>query len=321
MRHAKFEEQLVEAGGLVLMANKGVLNPAPRTAMLPAPPGTPVTSPGGAPPLLRVQVAPSVALLTDALNIVSHLARSSAAHYAAIHAAGLYADLRALLEHPDAAVRAKTCNVLGNLCRHSAFFYPHLLSAGLIPPLVARCGEREPQVRKWAAFALGNAVFHDASLAAQVAKAIPVLLKLLRPESDGGGAREEGKNAAAAAGSDRTAQNAAGVLTNLLRHGGLAAHEMIEQGAVGTLCALLEEACVAASSTRISPAQQQQQVQCARSALFTLGDLAAFRAARRELQQAGALERIQQLQQDSSDPKLHTYWQRLLTRYNAPPQG
>jgi hypothetical protein len=320
MRHAKFEEQLVEAGGLILMANKGVLNPAPRTAMLPAPPGTPVTSPGGAPPLLRVQVAPSVALLTNALNIVSHLARSSAAHYAAIHTAGLYTNLRALLKHPDAAVRAKTCNVLGNLCRHSAFFYPHLLSAGLIPPLVARCGEREPQVRKWAAFALGNAVFHDASLAAQVAKAIPVLLKLLRPESDGGRGGDEGKNAAAA-GSDRTAQNAAGVLTNLLRHGGLAAHEMIEQGAVGTLCALLEEACVAASSSRISPAQQQQQVQCARSALFTLGDLAAFRAARRELQQAGALERIQQLQQDSSDPKLHTYWQRLLTRYNAPPQG
>lgn len=287
--------------------------------MVPAPPGTAATAAtvagsAGAPQLLRVQVSPSVALLTDALNLVSHLARSSAAHYGAIHSAGFYADLRALLEHPDASVRAKTCNVLGNLCRHSAFFYPHLAAADLIAPLVARCAEREPQVRKWAAFALGNAVFHDASLAPQVAKAIPALLKLLRPE----------EGATAAAGSDRTAQNAAGVLTNLLRHGGLAAHEMIEQGAVGTLCALLDEACVAAGNpaTQASaPSHHAQLVQCARSALFTLGDLAAFRAARRELQQGGQLERLQQLQQASADPKLHTYWQRLLTRYNAPAQG
>ena len=300
IRNANFEKQMLDSGGLQLLAHKQLLNPSPRSTMVLSAAG------GGGGGVVKVTVTPSPVLLTDALLIVSHVARSSAANYPAIHAANLLADLKSLLAHSDAGVRAKTANVLGNLCRHSAFFYPHLRAAGILPGLVACTSDADANVRKWAAFALGNAVFYDSSLCADVVAAIPALLRLLSAKDD-----------PLSGGADRTAQNAAGVLNNMLRHG-VAAQELIELGAVETLVQLLTEATTEGEAITAGKPPSATQVRCARSALFTLGELAAFRSARQRLQQHGLLDRIQAVHRSTQDPKLQSYYQRFVTRMQAP---
>lgn len=88
---------------------------------------------------------------------MSQLARLRADNYQHIADAAVFPQLRALLSHPDAAVRARVCNLLGNMCRHSAFFYTAMEQHGLLGPLIARCQDPDRATRKFACFAIGNA--------------------------------------------------------------------------------------------------------------------------------------------------------------------
>ena len=287
MRSPYFERQLLEFQGLQLFSSKSLLNPEPRV----------ITAPNGA----THTVVPSSALLMDGMHVVTQLARSSAEHYPAIHAANFYDDLVKLLRHEDDNVRAKTCNVIGNLCRHSSYFYPHLASTPhLLSTLVDSVGDAaSPPVRKWSAFALGNAVFHDASLANEVQRAIPALLNMLNVKED-----------------EKAAANAAGVLANLLRHG-VSAPEMIREDAISTLVGLVYDIFTNPSTpTSI-------QFQCARSCVFSLGHLASLESGRTAFHSTkGLLQRLQAAMTAKSarEAKIQNYFQRILTRL-APTGG
>lgn len=62
-----------------------------------------------------LDVSNSEALLVDTLSLISQLARISKDFYESIHQAGMYKELKALIQHTDPGVRAKVCNLIGNL--------------------------------------------------------------------------------------------------------------------------------------------------------------------------------------------------------------
>lgn len=287
MRSPYFERQFLEYQGLQLFSSKGVLNPESRT----------ITSSTGVLTILT----PSPALLTDAMHVITQFARSSSDHYPAIHEANFYADFVLLLSHSDAGVRAKTCNLIGNLFRHSSYFYAKLSSHhAILASLLASIGDSNSAVRKWSAFALGNAVFHDASLAPQVTKAIPGLLRMLSTDED-----------------EKAAAHAAGVLANLLRHVE-SAEEMVRDGAVGALTHLVHQ--ILSSNTPPTPIQ----LGCVRSAAFALGHLCAIESGRHALRQPSAvggscldvLHVAMRSRHAQKDAKLQTYFQRIIAKVN-----
>lgn len=109
-----------------------------------------VESGGLAAPLMSLVLAPSnpAPLLSDALLIVSQVARVSREHYEAIAKGRVHAHLGALLRHPDAGVRAKCCNLIGNMCRHSPYFYGAFEKDGLVDALVDLCHDPDPTARR-----------------------------------------------------------------------------------------------------------------------------------------------------------------------------
>lgn len=120
--------------------------------------------------------------------IACQAARTSEAHYKALHSENLYLVVWHLMRHSEGSVRAKACNLIGNLCRHSAFFYKTLVTALLpdaTPPatllarLVALCADPDPSTRKFACFAVGNAAFHSAVLYPHLVDAVPLLVGAL----------------------------------------------------------------------------------------------------------------------------------------------
>ena len=115
--------------------------------------------------------------LTDALLLLSALARGSKEHLPALAAARLGGPLRATLRHAAPAVRARAANAVGNLCRHGDAFYAEAASTGVLAELVARCADADAAVRKFACFALGNAAFHSDALYPQLKTAVAPLVR------------------------------------------------------------------------------------------------------------------------------------------------
>eukprot|EP01062_Namystynia_karyoxenos_P057934 TRINITY_DN4916_c0_g1_i1.p1 TRINITY_DN4916_c0_g1~~TRINITY_DN4916_c0_g1_i1.p1 ORF type:complete len:1200 (+),score=403.66 TRINITY_DN4916_c0_g1_i1:84-3683(+) len=221
-----------------------------------------------------------VPLLTDALNIVSQLARLSQENYATIHRADLYNQIGALIEHADPNIRAKVCNLLGNMCRHSALFYEHLRRHGLVTALIQRCQDENVNVRKFACFAIGNAGFHNDALYPALREAIPALIKLLSDVEE------------------KTRANASGALGNLLRNSGLLSADLIREGAVQALLRTLRSDTGGARKI----------------ALFSLGNFCAFEDCRNVLIAQGFEEMVIQLEQELAgkpDPVVHKYVTRI----------
>ncbi|KAK9823151.1 hypothetical protein WJX72_000639 [[Myrmecia] bisecta] len=194
-------------------------------------------------------------VLVGILLTVSQLARISKDNYEPIAKAGIYAALRALLGHHDAAVRARVCNLLGNMCRHSDYFYSALERHALLPPLIERCQDPDRSTRKFACFAIGNAGFHNRSLYESLRASIAPLVALLSDEED------------------KTRANAAGALGNLVRNHHLLCHELIQAGALQALMETVNApeplgARAAASAADGSPLK---------IALFSLGNMSAHR--------------------------------------------
>ena len=220
--------------------------------------------------------------LVDVLLCISQLARIRKEHYAAIHNAGLYPQLKTLLTfQSDPAVRARTCNLVGNLCRHSDFFYEALRTSGIVDALVARCSDADKATRKFACFAVGNAGFHSSVLYPHLANAIPALVAILRggPGTPGGDSTEE----------EKTRANAAGALGNLVRNGASLCGALVETGAVD---ALVEMVHVAASSGTGAPSRPgsgvaSDEAEASQSplkiALFSLGNMCAHAECRQWL--------------------------------------
>lgn len=143
----------------------------------------------------------NTSLISDGLTVLSQLARASEEFYPVIDAADLYGIFAELLQHQERGIRGKMCTLVGNLCKHSAYFYEPLAKHKIIATVGEFCSDRNQATQKFASFAVGNAAFHNDRLYDQLRPAIPALIKLLSSSDE------------------KTRQNAAGALSNLVRNG------------------------------------------------------------------------------------------------------
>ena len=282
---------------------------------------------GLAPSVLQrmLQATRAPATLVDALLILCQIARlgerlggrSTAAGTAGISSAGLGAALHAsvlgerlppLLSHADAGVRAKSCNLLGNLCKHSSDFYEGLLlQGGLLSLLAHRCADPDAQTRKFASFAVGNAGFHSARLYGHLTPTVAPLVEcLIDPDP-------------------KTRANAAGALGNLARNGAQLCAELLAQGVPGALLRLAirvtspgcddfaptpQEAPMALED---AASEAGSLLRAARTALFSLGNLAAHAACRKDLTDLNVAASLRPLA-EHVDPLLRQYAGRVLQK-------
>ncbi|XP_044173674.1 serine/threonine-protein kinase 36-like isoform X3 [Acropora millepora] len=146
-----------------------------------------------------------ITLLSDAITILSHVARSSSEYVTMVTSVlqtdqESYEPLYNLLVHPSSSIVANACGMVGNILRHSAIFYPALQRTSLVYALIECLKNSDSNVRKTASFAVGNAAYHSDSLYTSLSQAIPMLVDLLTDSVA------------------RTRANAAGALGNLVRH-------------------------------------------------------------------------------------------------------
>ncbi|RQM21877.1 hypothetical protein B5M09_001198 [Aphanomyces astaci] len=250
-----FAVQFVDAHGLALVKSQRLLEPA--------------TTPPH--------------LVQDALVLLSHIARSSRAHYASIDAANLMPELRDLLQSPDPTLRAKACNCVGNLSRHSNHFYDHF--AQPLPPTqtslvdgLLTCVQDPGDVltRRYACFAIGNAAFYTDQLSRALQPAIPHLVHHLHDPDV------------------KTRSNAAAALGNLVRQSATCCVDLVVHHAPYSLleCAFDE--------TDLAPR---------RIALFSLGNLCEYELCRQSMTSTDALfgHSLQGLCDDSTDDLVKKY--------------
>lgn len=226
------------------------------------------------------------ALVSEALVIISNLARASADNYVQIHERlSPYDDFAKLLSSISVSppVKAKLCNAIGNMARHNSFFYPYI--GCLVGPLADACMSPDVNCRKFASFAIGNIAFHSASLYGDLKAAIPVLVALVSDEDE------------------KTRANSAGALGNLVRNSNLLVPAMISKGVVEGLLALVKSGSSLDSSGRI--------------ALFSLGNLAMHPASRDllgKLKCASSVQRISSQAKQNRDMQTVKYCDRLLSK-------
>jgi len=193
--------------------------------------------------LLSLENSPAV--IADALNILSQLARLSKEYYEPIHQLNIYAEINNLMHHADANIRAKICNFIGNICRYSGYFYDVLLRNDLINDAIQCCKDPDKNVRKFACFAVGNAGFHNDRLYEYLRPCVPLLVDLLRDSEE------------------KTRANAAGALGNFVRNSSALTRDLIKDGALQELLNVVENDQGDTNSPR-------------RIALFSIGNLCMY---------------------------------------------
>ncbi|KAG2425226.1 hypothetical protein HYH02_015053 [Chlamydomonas schloesseri] len=302
LSNTAFAQQFIAAGGLAPSTMSRCLADVPAgaansAAMAPPAGAAPAAAGGGG-------AAPPSAVLVDVLLIVSQLARlhkDSFNTYEPLAKANIYANVRRLLSHPDAAVRSRCCNLVGNMCRHSAYFYGALERHSLLPPLIDRCADPDKTTRKFACFAIGNAGFHNAALYGALEPAISPLVALLRDEED------------------KTRANAAGALGNLVRNSSALCGELIRAGALRALLdtALQPERPPApAGPGGRGGGGADAGGSPVKIALFSLGNMCAHRECRESLLALGVQDVIRRLS-SSPDPTQQKYLQRIQQKLQA----
>lgn len=180
---------------------------------------------GLAPDKIRRVLDPQKAntgLISDALSVISHMARLSPDCYPAIHEANLYEEFAVLIQTGEKEIRGRVCTLIGNLCKHSLFFYDALAKHGIIEGLVKRCADKDPHTQKLAAFAAGNAAFHNNRLYTRLRHAVPALVEMLTSPDE------------------KTRQNAAATLSNFARNGPQLVEKLLECEAPEGLLNLLK---------------------------------------------------------------------------------
>jgi fused-like protein len=246
-----------------------------------------------------------VPLIVDALQLLSHVARSSSKYCEPLRESKLCgAPLRALLGHTHARVRAKTFNLLGNLCRHGTQLHGDMLASGLLGAAArALQHEADAQTRLFAAYTLGNFSFHASakSLASPAMRAaiVPVvqLLKsnheLLSSSALLGGA------AADFAMLEKTQSNLAGCLGNLVRRSDVLLRALVQANALEALLSLALR----------RPLHDNTRFVSRSVALFSLGNFAAHTSATVAATAAAATETMAtalQLKQRFASLRVHT---------------
>ncbi|XP_064021142.1 serine/threonine-protein kinase 36 isoform X2 [Pogoniulus pusillus] len=135
--------------------------------------------------LMSALFSGSLKLTVDLLSLLTHVARAHPEQLPFLQSIlrgsdGAEQPLTCLLGHRQHLIRAKTCNLLGNLLQHGHGF-PWVLQSqhGLLESLVECLLDPEESVRKAASFAVGNATYHASCPAGPLARAVPLLARLL----------------------------------------------------------------------------------------------------------------------------------------------
>lgn len=200
--------------------------------------------------------------VVDSLMVVSDLARMSKDFYEPINRAGLLEYLKEFLRNDDADLRAKACSAIGNMCRHSPYFYNSLATHRIIEILIDRLADPDKRTRKFACFAVGNAAYYNDVLYEQLRRSIPNLTKCL-------GSAEE----------DKTKSNAAGALSNLVRHSNILCEDIISEGAMQALLKLVSDYSVVALSPSRGKAANESPLTTVLFALRKMSEHALCRQA------------------------------------------
>lgn len=225
-------------------------------------------------------------LISDALSVISHLARLSPDFYPVIHEANLYEEFAVLLRVPEKEVRGRVCTLIGNLCKHSAFFYDSLAKYELIDGLVKRCSDKDPHTQKLAAFAAGNAAFHNSQLYELLRPALPALVEMLSSSDE------------------KTRQNAAATLSNFVRNGPQLVDKLMDCNAPEGLLNLLKNDTLVVK----------------RIAVSAVNSLCSHRQIRYRLTFLGLQNVISELENDPKtrgDPTIEKYLGRIKERLNS----
>jgi hypothetical protein len=154
------------------------------------------------------------------LIIASHLARMSKEFLPSLAECGALNLAERALQSDVTQIRAKGLDFIGNLCRHTAL--PQDYEDAFLPLLLANLCDAEPVLQKLAAFALGNILLWSPDAAGAVMGSVDVIKSLLKT------------------GDAKTAENAAGLLGNLVRKSGQYVGKLISQGALDALVGTLE---------------------------------------------------------------------------------
>ncbi|XP_070683250.1 serine/threonine-protein kinase TIO-like isoform X10 [Malus domestica] len=168
-------------------------------------------------------------VMLDVLMIVSDLARMDKGFYEYINGASVLELFKEFLTHENPNMRSKACSALGNMCRHSSYFYSSLARNQIIDLLIDRCSDPDKRTRKFACFAIGNAAYHDKMLYEELRRSIPSLVNLLVSSEE-----------------DKTKANAAGALSNLVRHSDQLCEDIVSKGAMQSLLKLVADCSVVA---------------------------------------------------------------------------
>lgn len=253
-----FASQFVEAGGLASEKFRRILDP---------------------------QKA-NTGLISDALSVVSHMARLSPEFYPIIHEANLYEEFAVLIRVSEKEVRGRMCTLIGNLCKHSAFFYEPLAKYELIESLVKRCTDKDPHTQKLAAFAAGNAAFHNNHLYDILRPAVPALVGMLSSSDE------------------KTRQNAAATLSNFVRNGSQLVGKLMECDAAEALLNIMKTDTLVVK----------------RIAVSAINSLCSHRQLRARLASLGLKNLIVEIEKDPKtrgDPTIEKYLGRIKDRLNS----
>ncbi|KAL2896573.1 Serine/threonine-protein kinase TIO [Bienertia sinuspersici] len=222
-------------------------------------------------------------LILDMLMIVSDLARMHVCFYKYIERADILIRLKELLTSNDFTVRAKACCVVGNMCRHSSYFYDPLARHGIISVLIDRCTDPDKHTRKFACFAkerkkVGNAAFHNDLLYEELRTSISALKSLLLSSEK-----------------DVTTSNAAGALSNLVRHSNKLCDDIMSEGVIQ---ALLKVVCECSQLVWNSQNMDATDVSPLKNALCALARMCAcYSPCRNFICKSESFQVIAQLQQ------------------------
>ncbi|EXB29179.1 Serine/threonine-protein kinase 36 [Morus notabilis] len=228
----------------------------------------------------------------DALMIISDLARMHKGFYEYIDRASVLEYLKEFLTHEDSNVRANACSALGNMCRHSCYFYDSLARFQIISLLIDRCSDPDKRTRKFACFAIGNAAYYNGTMYEQLRRSIPYLADLLLKGED-----------------DKTKANAAGALSNLVRHSNKLCEEIISTGALQAILELVAEC----SAVPLNPAPGALNQSPLKVALFSLTKMCAHSPCRQFLRSSELLPIIRKLQQ-SQEKEIAKYASDIISR-------
>ena len=157
----------------------------------------------------------------SALLIASHMARMSKDFLPALSECGALNFAERALQSDIPQIRSKGLDFIGNVCRHTAL--PDDYLGDFVPLLIDNLSAPEPDCQKLAGFALGNVLFWSPQVADTVVEHLDTIKTLLESTDP------------------RIAENASGVLGNMVRKSDKLLSRLISEGAVKALLETLAD--------------------------------------------------------------------------------